>query len=57
MKSKTEQFIRKVHDVNGAKVITIHPQLVRKFSIDNLTFMEQVPTDEGILLKVRRLTS
>jgi hypothetical protein len=52
------KLVRKVHDCSGAKLITLHPELVKKFSIDTWTYMEQEATADGnILLKPRKLTA
>lgn len=49
-------IMRRCHVVGTSIVITIAPSLAEKFNAnDPLTFFEEVATDEGILLKPRRV--
>jgi hypothetical protein len=48
--------VKKAHWINESCVVTIDPAHVRRLAIDNLTFFEEVPVENGILLKLKRLT-
>jgi hypothetical protein len=47
--------IRKVYYVGTSAVLTIDPSHIRRLGIDEETFSEEVPAENGILLKMRRL--
>lgn len=49
------QIVKKAHRVGNSFVITIDPTLVRKFDIDDMTFLSQEATDDGIIMRIRRL--
>jgi hypothetical protein len=49
--------IRKVHYVGTSAVLTIDQALIRQLKIDDLTFFEEKPVDNGILLEMHRLNS
>jgi hypothetical protein len=52
----SKKLVRKVHDVGGAKCITLASEIVQLFGIDEYTYVEEHATTDGILLKLRRLT-
>jgi hypothetical protein len=48
--------IKQLHTLQGKTFVVIAESIVNKLNIDNDTFVEQLLVDEGILLRVRRLT-
>lgn len=54
--SVSKKLVRKVHDIAGSKVITLHPDVVKALNLDNMTFLEQETQDGGvIIMRVKRL--
>lgn len=51
----TRNPIRKAHKVGSSFVITIDPSHVKRLKIGDLTFFEQKPTSNGIVLAKYRL--
>jgi hypothetical protein len=47
--------IRKAHIVGSSVVVTLDPAHVKRLNIDGLTFFEEKPIANGILLEVRKL--
>jgi hypothetical protein len=47
--------IRKLHYVGTSAVITIDQSHIRRLGIDEFTFFEEKPIDNGIQLEVRKL--
>ncbi|MGC1131369.1 MAG: hypothetical protein WA941_00995 [Nitrososphaeraceae archaeon] len=45
---------RRAHHVGTSVVITLDPSHVKRLDIDELTFFEQKPIENGILLQRRR---
>lgn len=53
--TEPQKRLKKLHLVGrNSLVVTIHPDLVAKYGLNDLTFFEQVETSEGILMKPRR---
>lgn len=52
-----QKLVRKVHDLNGLKVVTLHPNVVEKLGLDDMSFFEQEPLEDGsgVVMRVRRL--
>lgn len=48
--------VRQAHFVGSSVVVTIDPKHVKRLCIDDFTFFEEKPVDNGILLEVRKLT-
>jgi hypothetical protein len=48
--------IKKAHPVGKSFVLTLAPIHVHRLQIDDLTFFEQEPIEDGIILRIRRLT-
>lgn len=51
-----EAPVRKAHWINESCMMTIAPEHVKRLGIDKRTFFEQIPTENGILLRMRRLS-
>jgi hypothetical protein len=47
--------IRKVHYVGTSAVLTIDQTHIRRLGIDEFTFFEEIPIENGIQLEMRRL--
>jgi len=47
--------LRRAHYVGTSVVVTIDPTHVKRLDIDELTFFEQKPFENGIILERRRL--
>lgn len=55
--SVTKNPIKKLHKVNTSYILTIDPTHVKRLNADELTtFFEQEPVEDGILLRMRRLS-
>jgi hypothetical protein len=52
-----DKRVRKIHDVNGTKVVTIHPDIIRELQLDTLTFLEQEVKNGTIIMKPWRLSA
>lgn len=50
-----KQIVKKAHRVGNSVVVTIDPSFVRKFDIDDATFLTQEETPDGIVMKIRKL--
>lgn len=48
--------VGQAHYVGSSVVVTIDPKHVKRLCIDDFTFFEEKPVDNGILLEVRKLT-
>ena len=48
--------LKKAHFVGSSVVVTLDPQIVRKFQIDDNTFFIQESTADGILMRIRKLS-
>ena len=48
--------LKKAHFVGSSVVVTLDPQIVRKFEIDESTFFIQEPAEDGILMRIRKLS-
>jgi hypothetical protein len=46
---------RRAHHVGTSTVVTLDPSHVKRLQIDELTFFEQIPKENGILLERRKL--
>ena len=46
--------IKKIHYVGSSAVLTIDPEHVKRLHIDALTFFEEKPVENGILLEIRK---
>jgi hypothetical protein len=57
MSTDNRNPIRKIHFVGTSAVLTIDHSHVKRLDIDDLTFFEEKPTENGILLEVRRFSS
>jgi hypothetical protein len=53
---KKKISIKKAHFVGSSVVVTLDPQIVQKFQIDDNTFFIQEPTEDGILMRIRKLS-
>jgi hypothetical protein len=53
---KKRNPIKKANQVGTSVVVTIDPIHVRRLHIDEDTFFEEKPVDNGILLEVRKLS-
>lgn len=49
--------IRKIHYVGTSAVLTIDQSHVKRLRIDDLTFFEEKPVENGILLEMHRFSS
>jgi hypothetical protein len=49
--------IRKAHYVGTSIVLTIDPVHVKRLSIDDMTFFIQRPTENGIVLELKKFES
>jgi hypothetical protein len=47
--------VKKAHFVGTSVVLTIDPTHVRRLGIDEFTFFVEMPSENGILLEIRRL--
>lgn len=58
MSTITQRLVRKVHDINGSKVVTLHPDIVKKLALDELSFFEQETLEDGsgVIMRLRRLS-
>jgi hypothetical protein len=56
MKTRKNDPLKRVHMVNTSFVVTIDPSHVKRLKIDDMTFFEQRPMENGILL-VKRVLS
>ena len=48
--------LKKAHFVGSSVVVTLDPQIVQKFQIDENTFFIQEPTEDGILMRIKKLS-
>jgi hypothetical protein len=48
--------LKKAHLVGSSVVVTLDPQIVQKFQIDENTFFIQEPTEDGILMRIKKLS-
>jgi hypothetical protein len=51
---KDNNPLRRAHYIGTSVVITIDPRHVKRLSIDDYTYFEQVPKENGIILEKRR---
>jgi hypothetical protein len=51
-----KRILKKAHFVGSSVVVTLDPQIVKKFEIDDSTFFIQEPTAYGILMRIRKLS-
>lgn len=49
--------INRIRYVGGSALLTIHPIHIKRLRIDSLTFFEEEPVENGILLKMRKLNN
>lgn len=55
--SVTKNPIKKLHRINTSYILTIDPSHVKRLQADDvMTYFEQEAVENGILLKMRRLT-
>ena len=47
--------VNRIRYVGGSALLTIDPMHIKRLKIDSLTFFEEEPVENGILLKMRRL--
>lgn len=52
-----KEIIKKVHPVGSSMVITIHPNLVKKLNINEMTYLSQETIDDGILMKIKKFSA
>jgi len=53
----TKNPVKKLHRMNTSYFVTIDPSHVKRLAADDQnTFFEQEPIEDGILLRMRRLT-
>ncbi len=50
-----KKHIRKIHRVGSSTTITIDPSIVNLLKIDEMTFFDQKPTDNGIIMEMLSL--
>ena len=56
--TKTKTFpLRRAHFVGTSVVVTIDPTHVKRLDIDDMTFFIQRPTENGIILELRKFES
>jgi hypothetical protein len=53
--SQQKNPIRKIHYVGSSAVLTIDQSHIRRLGIDEFTFFEEKPIENGIQLEVRKL--
>jgi hypothetical protein len=46
---------KKIHFVGSSAVLTIDQSHIRRLGIDELSFFEEIPTQNGIQLELRKL--
>jgi hypothetical protein len=51
---KKNNPLRRAHHIGTSVVITIDPSHVKRLNIDDFTYFEQVPMENGISLEKRR---
>jgi hypothetical protein len=52
---KNRNPTNRVHFIGTSAVLTIHQSQVKRLNIDDLTFFEEKPVTNGILLEIRKL--
>jgi hypothetical protein len=53
--AKAKNPVKQVHFISGVPFIVIHESHVQRLAIDkNETWFEQISTEDGILLRIRR---
>jgi hypothetical protein len=52
---QTKNPIKRVHYVGTSAVVTIDQSHIRRLSIDEFTFFEEKPIENGIQLEIRKL--
>jgi hypothetical protein len=52
---KPTRLLKKAHCISNKMLVVLDENLVQGLSIDDDTWFEQLQTDDGILLKLRRL--
>ena len=50
-----KKIIKKVHPVGASMVITIDPTLVKKFNINEMTYLSQEAIEDGLLMKIKKI--
>ena len=50
-----KKIVKKVHQVGASMVITIDPTLVKKFNINEWTYLSQEAIEDGLLMKIKKL--
>jgi hypothetical protein len=56
MTEQNRHPIKKAHLVGSSWVVTIDPTIAKKYGIDEETFFSEEMMENGILLKIRRLS-
>jgi hypothetical protein len=56
-KNKNPNPINRVHFVGTSAVLTIDQSHVRRLGIDDLTFLEEKPMDNGIVLEMHKFNT
>lgn len=51
---KNSHPLRRAHHIGTSVVLTIDPSHVKRLNIDDFTYFEQVPKENGIILEKRR---
>lgn len=47
--------VNRIRFAGGSAILAIDPMHIKRLKIDSLTFFEEEPVENGILLKMRRL--
>jgi hypothetical protein len=55
MKTTSRNPVNRIRYVGGSVHLTIDPMHIKRLSIDSLTFFEEEPIENGILLRMRKL--
>jgi hypothetical protein len=50
-----KKIVKKVHQVGASMVITIDPTIVKKFNINELTYLSQEVIEDGFLMKIKKI--
>ncbi len=53
--NKNRYPLNRIRYVGGSALLTIDPMHIKRLKIDSLTFFEEEPVENGILLKMRKL--
>jgi hypothetical protein len=57
LKQGYQNPVNRIRYEGTSAILTIDPLHVRRLKIDSLTFFEEIPVDNGILLEMRKLES